>query len=681
MKSPAGKGAIELIEEATHLLRRAPAGALCAYAVGTLPFVLGLLYFWSDMSRSAQAETRLPAAALALTAGFFWMKTWQCVFAHRLFCLWSGEPIPRLTFGHLARVALHQAILQPAGLFLIPLALALLIPLPWIYGFFVNATALGARAELDLGALTRRSWANARLRAAESIELLALLKLFALFVLLNVVMAMAAVPYLLEALLGVDNALTRSPTAMLNTTFAAVALGITYLCLDPLLKCVYVLRCFYGEALPSGADLKADLAAVRNPWASAALGLGLLMATLASAPAGEPQPAAPPRARVAPEQLSRSIEEVLDKREYLWRLPREQDETNPSAKKGLLARLVEGLNQSIETSFKTAHRWVQRVGTRGTGCGSGAAAEGQPRATGARPCRLRSSFCWSPRRLIGWVMVRLLRAQATDRAVAEPSPVPAVPDVSDENIGAEQLPEDGWIQLGRELMERGRTAPRPARLLPGRSGSFGRAKSRHAGPLPNPISITNASWRAAAMRSPVCPRSSAKTSQFSIASGTAPMPSRRNRRAIYAEPRPHPGRRERERNGAGRRPALSLCRKLLSTGWLTCLGGTDKSFRQEFSTKDWDRSPPPFLGSALRPRRCPHLVGTRSLAPKMFHRVKRPARRAGAHRIAPSCRAKWPATAMTSGFLIMEKSSSARQIWAALVGLFLLGSVALRPGT
>ncbi len=60
-----GKGPFEMIEEAVHLLRSAPASLLCAYYLGTLPFALGLLYFWADMSRGSFAERRLPVAALA----------------------------------------------------------------------------------------------------------------------------------------------------------------------------------------------------------------------------------------------------------------------------------------------------------------------------------------------------------------------------------------------------------------------------------------------------------------------------------------------------------------------------------------------------------------------------------------------------------------------------------------
>src|SRR4029079_1349495 len=44
-----------------------------------------------------------------------------------------------------------------------------------------------------------------------------------------------------------------------NTTFFAVIVGVTYLCLDPLLKAIYVLRCFYGESLSTGEDLKVEL--------------------------------------------------------------------------------------------------------------------------------------------------------------------------------------------------------------------------------------------------------------------------------------------------------------------------------------------------------------------------------------------------------------------------------------
>ena len=45
------KGAIDLIEEAVHLLRGAPLSVLAIYYMGALPFILSLLYFWADMSR------------------------------------------------------------------------------------------------------------------------------------------------------------------------------------------------------------------------------------------------------------------------------------------------------------------------------------------------------------------------------------------------------------------------------------------------------------------------------------------------------------------------------------------------------------------------------------------------------------------------------------------------------
>ena len=69
-----GIGALQLIEEAVHLLRRAPARHLAAYYVGSLPFTLALLYFWADMSRSAYANRHCAAAALGLSLAFIWMS-------------------------------------------------------------------------------------------------------------------------------------------------------------------------------------------------------------------------------------------------------------------------------------------------------------------------------------------------------------------------------------------------------------------------------------------------------------------------------------------------------------------------------------------------------------------------------------------------------------------------------
>src|SRR5256885_16202703 len=87
-----GRGALEIIEEAFHLLRLASLPTLLAYYIGAVPFVLGVLYFWSDMSRSAFADERLALETAGLALLFFWLKTGQAIFAGRLRAQVAGRP-------------------------------------------------------------------------------------------------------------------------------------------------------------------------------------------------------------------------------------------------------------------------------------------------------------------------------------------------------------------------------------------------------------------------------------------------------------------------------------------------------------------------------------------------------------------------------------------------------------
>ena len=48
------------------ILRSAPGALLSFYYFGSVPFVLGLLYFWADMSHSANANEYGAMAALGL---------------------------------------------------------------------------------------------------------------------------------------------------------------------------------------------------------------------------------------------------------------------------------------------------------------------------------------------------------------------------------------------------------------------------------------------------------------------------------------------------------------------------------------------------------------------------------------------------------------------------------------
>lgn len=254
-----GKGAIELIEEAVHLLRLAPGGVLAAYYLGTLPFALGFLYFWADMAHSAFGHQRCAPAALGMALLFVWMKTWQAVFARQLRAQATAEPLPPVSLRRLLRVAVVQAALQPSGFLVLPLALIAALPFGWAYAYYQNVTACGGELDAGRKAGHRQAVRQSRLWPKQNHLLLSILALFGLVVFFNVVVGMIQVPFLLKTFLGIETQFTRSLWSVLNTTFFATCCAVTYLCLDPLIKAAYALRCFYGESLQTGEDLKVEL--------------------------------------------------------------------------------------------------------------------------------------------------------------------------------------------------------------------------------------------------------------------------------------------------------------------------------------------------------------------------------------------------------------------------------------
>ena len=116
-----GRPALDILEDAVHLLREAQLEVHLAYLVGTAPFLLALLWFWADMTRGAFADARCAPAALGLAALFLWMKTWQAVFAARLAEGLRLEPRRAWTPARWLRILTTQAAIQGWGLVLLPL--------------------------------------------------------------------------------------------------------------------------------------------------------------------------------------------------------------------------------------------------------------------------------------------------------------------------------------------------------------------------------------------------------------------------------------------------------------------------------------------------------------------------------------------------------------------------------
>ncbi|MEE4264766.1 MAG: DUF4129 domain-containing protein [Desulfobacteraceae bacterium] len=447
------KSALRVIDEAVHLLRTAPGLLLSVYYLGGVPFVLGLLYFWADMSRSPNATEYSAAAALGLSFLFVWMKVWQTIFALRVHERISGDLPQGRSLGQIASIAATQTLIQATRFIVMPVAALLVVPFGYCYAFYHNAAVSVGGDSQDFKPTCQWAWRQARLWPRQNHLLISIFWLFGFVIFLNVSMATLIFPQLMKSLFGIETVFTLGGMAVLiNSTFWIAMLGMTYLLVDPLVKTAYVIRCFYGSALGSGDDLKTELNRILNPGAKFVA--GLLIVVLSATPILS---IAETTATVAPDELNQSIEEIINRPEFSWRLPRETIGPKEPESRGPLAAAFRWLLDMITRGIKTIKEWITNfidwLESLFPESEGPPVTEGRNWKTPVRIFLLLLLFLFLA--IMAFIFLRIWQRQRIKPVETISTSAIPVPDLNDERVKADDLATNRWLSLAGELADKG----------------------------------------------------------------------------------------------------------------------------------------------------------------------------------------------------------------------------------
>jgi hypothetical protein len=88
------------------------------------------------------------------------------------------------------------------------------------------------------------------------------------------------------------------------------------------------------------------------------LTVAVVAPTRAAETADRPPAAVTP---VSPAELDRAIDETIQQKKYLWRIPRERAAPTEAAEPGILAKFFESVGRMIRDALKATLEWVGRV--------------------------------------------------------------------------------------------------------------------------------------------------------------------------------------------------------------------------------------------------------------------------------------------------------------------------------
>jgi hypothetical protein len=427
-------GAIPLLEEAVHVLRRAPLATLVCHLLGTAPFALALLLFWNDVNNPHTSDTAVARESLVLALLLVWMNCWRAVFAGRLRRQLSASADTPWTWRRTWNLIAGQAFLGATKLVVMPLAALTVFGFAWTVAFYRSATALADRSDLDPVQLIAQARRLAGLDRRQGWLILPIVGFLGLLFTLNLGLTLAMLPQLIRALTGYESQFSRSgPFYIFTPLFLWATLAVSWMIFDPFTQAVYCLRSFYGESITTGEDIRA--------------GVRMLTAALVILLALVPIHAF---AAVPPQQLQQSVRQAMQSTEYDWRLP-VPAAARPQGIPWLVRvtdRLIDGLKsigRAIGKAIDAFFDWLRKLFE----------VAGAPRA-GALPTK---GLHWGLYFLIafalflaGWIAWRRRWFQ---RARPKPAaPALAAVKLDADDLTADQLPEESWLALAaRSLAE------------------------------------------------------------------------------------------------------------------------------------------------------------------------------------------------------------------------------------
>ncbi len=451
-----GERGLDIVERAFHLLRQASVSTFALYYLGAAPFVLGLLFFLTDMSSNPFASARCVATSLGMALLYIWMRVWQSLFCQRLgeaFIL--GNPAP-LTARRIMRLIYFHIVYSSWGLLIMPVAALTILPFAWVFAYFNNLCIVNV-FEGTFGEAAVKARALATIWPRQNGFAVCILTLFALFVFLNIGMVIALTPNLLKSLLGMETVFSRSHYWLLSTTFWGVLSGLTYLAVDPLFKAFYVLRFHAGESIYTGEDLLADLRSIppkRGIAGRARTGVVtvLLFMSVIAVATGQEGDVAVSEPVIEQAELDASVDRVMRRSEYTWRMPREF--AAGEEKHGFFGTFIDSIVnwmerviQGVGVFFGGVLKWILEhihpPGMKKTNIGG--------RDFSFLKWVSKVLLCVMILVLVAYLVKILLSHRKPQSKTVEAMPVSVSIDIDDENVVATMLEEDEWIELARKL--------------------------------------------------------------------------------------------------------------------------------------------------------------------------------------------------------------------------------------
>ena len=423
----------------------------------------------------------------------------------------SAEEHEKWTGKRLAKMIVSQTWFHSIGLFLLPLSLAVLLPFGYVYGIIQNFSLLGSGKDESFRETLKKSkdlavlWPKQNhiliwLLSPSALFLGLLLSFFFLYMLrlggvnlgslafeerfflsgimivfifpfctfgtiiaVNIGIVLISIPYLLHTLLGIETPFTLSGfNSFLNTTFLLVVFGLTYLFLDPLVKIAYVLRCFQGLSLKNGNDLLVKLRMTRLKSALIVVFIFLLgfFAFPSSAQEGAPQVSIEQN-QVLSSDLDQAITEVLKHKKFTWRVPREkplETEIKVTKEESWFHYFLQGIVDTIKDIVSWVNiqisnivSWIRRILRRPEPDFD----IGSPSGSWMSNIQILYYILIALVGSILGVMIYRLWKGRSRRSKIEAEPIEfIVPDLEDEETVADALPDDEWMTLAKEMMEK-----------------------------------------------------------------------------------------------------------------------------------------------------------------------------------------------------------------------------------